>query len=246
MAYALRREPFRVVITFIASRMRCNSGLSTQMTRYYLHGDKSEDDESLYYCAICDAFASRKHFAHHGNRNRERHDHSRARLRNLRAPYSRPKNPISLADEWPKAASPTRGSFYRWLRKQSDRDDPISDLSSDVARDKSFPSNSQSLSKLERHVALKGGCEVALTALREAFAEFLAKGNLRAGITPKLRFEVFRKCDYCCQLCGRKASLELTLEIDHKVSVSLGGTNDPDNLWVLCFDCNRGKSASEL
>lgn len=216
------------------------------MTRYYLHGDNSEDDANLYYCAICDVFASKDHFAPHGSRNRERYDRSRARLKNLRAPYSRPKSPVTLAEEWPKPIRPTRSPFYRWLTKQSDRDDPIGDLSNDVTRDNSFPSNSQSLSRLERHIALKRGCEDALTALREAFAEFREKGNLRAGITPKIRFEIFRKCNYCCQNCGRKASLELRLEIDHKVPVSKGGSNDPGNLWVLCFDCNRGKSAGEL
>lgn len=216
------------------------------MARYYLHGDKSEDDASLYYCAICDIFSQESHFASHGNKNRARYDRSRARLKNLRHPNTRPKKPPTLADEWPKPISPTRSPFYRWLIKQSGRDDPIGDLSSDVVRDKSFPANTQVLSTLERHVAIKSGHGDALTAIREAFAEFRANGNCRAGITPKLRFEVFKKCNYCCQICGRKASLELSLEIDHKDPVSQGGTNDPDNLWVLCFDCNRGKSASAL
>lgn len=216
------------------------------MARYYLHGDKSEDDASFYYCAICDIFSPESHFTSHGNRNRERYDGSRARLKNLRPPHTRPKNPPTLADEWSKAISPTRSPFYRWLIKQSGRDDPIGDLSDDVVRDKSFPTNTQSLAKLERYVAGRRAHKDALTALREAFSEFRAKGNLRAGIAPKLRFEVFQKCNYQCQICGRKASIELTLEIDHKDPVSHGGTNDPENLWVLCFDCNRGKSASKL
>jgi uncharacterized protein YozE (UPF0346 family) len=216
------------------------------MTRYYIHGDKSEEDSSLYFCAMCDLFVERGHFEIHGDKNRDRYDRSAARVKNLNAPNIRPKNPPNLADDWPKPIKPTRSAFYRWLMKQTDRDDPIGDLSSDVARDRNFPSNSQSLRHLERHIALKGAYEDALTALREAFSEFLAKGKVRSGISPKLRFEIFQKCEYCCQICGRKASLDLTLEIDHKTPVAKGGSNDPSNLWVLCFDCNRGKSAREL
>jgi len=216
------------------------------MQRYYLHGDRSEEDPLLYFCALCDLFMREDHFTQHGAKNRERYDRSRACFKNLSSRFARPKNAISLAESWPKPISPPKSSFYRWLSKQIDRDDPIGDIAIDVLRDKSFPTNSQALPRLERHVLLKGGHEDALTALREAFSEFRAKGKLRSGISPKLRFEIFRSCEYCCQICGRKASLELTLEIDHKVPIALGGTNDPDNLWVLCFECNRGKSASNL
>lgn len=216
------------------------------MTRYYLHGDKSEEDPLLYFCALCDAFEQEAHFNTHGARNRERYDYARARLQNLRSPLTRPKNPVTLAEYWPKPVSPPKSSFYRWLAKQCERDDLIGDIASDALRDKSFPCNSLSLPRLERHIILKRGHEHALTALREAFFEFRAKGKLRSGIPPKLRFEVFRRCEYCCQLCGRTASVDLTLELDHKLPVSQGGTNETENLWVLCFECNRGKSASEL
>ncbi len=216
------------------------------MTRYYLHGDRSEDDLLRYFCGLCDTFELEKHFDTHGTKNRERYERSRARLKNLHQPYTRPKNPSTLAETWPKLTAPTKSPFYRWLSRQIDRDDLIGDIASDAVRDNSFPSNSQALNRLERHIILKGGREDALTALREAFSEFCAKGKLRSGISPKLRFEIFRNCDYSCQICGRKASLDLTLEIDHKNPVALGGTNDPENLWVLCFDCNRGKSASKL
>lgn len=216
------------------------------MQRYYLHGDQSEDDPRLYFCALCDVFAQEGHFKQHGEKNRARYERARARLKNINSRFTRPKNPLSLAESWPKPASPTKSSFYRWLSKQTGRDDPIGDIASDVLRDKSFPINSQAPLRLERHILLKGGHEDALTALREAFSEFRTKGKFRSGISPKLRFEIFRSCNYRCQICGRKASLDLTLEIDHKVPVARGGTNDLANLWVLCFDCNRGKSASEL
>ena len=54
-----------------------------------------------------------------------------------------------------------------------------------------------------------------------------------------LRFEVLRR-DRVCQLCGATRDQE-RLEVDHIVPRSRGGSNDPDNLQVLCGRCNRGK-----
>ena len=53
-----------------------------------------------------------------------------------------------------------------------------------------------------------------------------------------------RDC-YKCVFCGRN-SKEVTLEIDHIISFSGGGSNKSDNLQTLCFDCNRGKGARKL
>lgn len=61
------------------------------------------------------------------------------------------------------------------------------------------------------------------------------------------RFKVLKRDGYRCQLCGRDASVPgLTLEVDHKIPLSGGGDNSEANLWVLCFDCNRGKGVSSL
>jgi len=61
-----------------------------------------------------------------------------------------------------------------------------------------------------------------------------------------LRYAIFKRDSYRCQICGRSAHDGITLEIDHKIPRSKCGTDDPGNLWVLCFDCNRGKSDSDL
>jgi hypothetical protein len=65
----------------------------------------------------------------------------------------------------------------------------------------------------------------------------------RQPIKPSLRFQVLKRDDYRCQMCGVTAKDGATLEIDHIHPVSKGGTNDPDNLQVLCRDCNAGKGA---
>jgi rubredoxin len=65
----------------------------------------------------------------------------------------------------------------------------------------------------------------------------------RKTIKPGLRFEILKRDDYRCQICGVTAKDGATLEIDHIHPVSRGGTNEPDNLQVLCRDCNAGKGA---
>lgn len=64
-------------------------------------------------------------------------------------------------------------------------------------------------------------------------------------ITNKQRFEVFKKCNFTCQYCGRRTP-EVILEIDHVIPKSKGGTDDIDNLTASCFQCNRGKSWTML
>ena len=64
----------------------------------------------------------------------------------------------------------------------------------------------------------------------------------RQPIKPSLRFEILKRDNYRCQMCGVTAKDGATLEIDHIHPVSKGGTNEPDNLQVLCRDCNAGKS----
>lgn len=65
----------------------------------------------------------------------------------------------------------------------------------------------------------------------------------REQISQRLRFEILRRCNFCCYYCGIPASLGLKqLHIDHVIPVSLGGTNDPWNLVASCWECNGGKT----
>ena len=62
----------------------------------------------------------------------------------------------------------------------------------------------------------------------------------RKSIPAKLRHQVFVRDGYRCVECGA-TNKETTLEIDHIIPVSKGGTNDIDNLQTLCKTCNRKK-----
>ena len=64
----------------------------------------------------------------------------------------------------------------------------------------------------------------------------------RKPIKPSVRFQILKRDGYRCQMCGISAKDGATLEIDHITPISKGGSNDPENLQVLCRDCNAGKS----
>lgn len=66
----------------------------------------------------------------------------------------------------------------------------------------------------------------------------------RKPIKPSLRFEILKRDNYRCQMCGVTAKHGAALEIDHITPVAKGGANDADNLQVLCRECNAGKSDS--
>jgi hypothetical protein len=68
----------------------------------------------------------------------------------------------------------------------------------------------------------------------------------RIPIPARLRFEILRRDSYRCQLCGHAQSDGIRLHIDHKVAVAKGGSTSEENLWVLCENCNLGKSDLDL
>ena len=74
-------------------------------------------------------------------------------------------------------------------------------------------------------------------------SEQFRRKNERAKVTPSLRYDVMRRDDFRCRLCGRSARDGVELEVDHIVPIFKGGSSIESNLQTLCRDCNRGKSA---
>jgi len=81
--------------------------------------------------------------------------------------------------------------------------------------------------------AIQKAVELAAQALNKPQRE-------RRPLPPSLRWQILKRDGFRCQICGRSAP-EVTLHVDHKIPVARGGTDDPDNLWTLCAECNLGK-----
>ena len=69
------------------------------------------------------------------------------------------------------------------------------------------------------------------------FTLYDIKPTKRKPIPKAVREAVFKRDNYCCVKCGSTKNLE----VDHKVSLANGGTNEMANLQTLCQDCNRRK-----
>lgn len=69
----------------------------------------------------------------------------------------------------------------------------------------------------------------------------------RKPISPKLRFEVFKRDNHKCQYCGATPRDEgVVLEADHIVPVYEGGDNSFENLITSCKQCNIGKGKRKI
>lgn len=54
---------------------------------------------------------------------------------------------------------------------------------------------------------------------------------------PRIKKLLFSRDPHKCAMCGSTERLE----IDHIIPLARGGSNDPDNLQILCRHCNRRK-----
>jgi hypothetical protein len=69
-------------------------------------------------------------------------------------------------------------------------------------------------------------------------------------ISPQTRNEVLERNGYTCQLCGAgpgdpdpfNPNRKIRLHIDHIIPKSQGGTDDKENLRVLCSACNQARA----
>lgn len=64
----------------------------------------------------------------------------------------------------------------------------------------------------------------------------------RSKLSPSLRYDVLRRDQFRCVLCGQTASDGVKLHVDHIVPIAKGGKTVMENLRTLCDRCNLGKS----
>lgn len=67
----------------------------------------------------------------------------------------------------------------------------------------------------------------------------------RGAMTPQRVLYVFQACGGRCAECGRKLTARDDYHIDHIIALENGGTDDDDNLQVLCDWCHAPKTADD-
>ena len=64
----------------------------------------------------------------------------------------------------------------------------------------------------------------------------------RPTFSTSFRLSLFLKGKGNCSACSQKIEAGKAWDIDHILPLALGGTNEPDNLQVLCRPCHRAKT----
>lgn len=69
--------------------------------------------------------------------------------------------------------------------------------------------------------------------------------NKRNKICQRVRKEIISEQNDKCNTCMKELT-EFNVNIDHKIGVQFGGTNDIDNLQALCLECHSEKTIKEI
>lgn len=65
----------------------------------------------------------------------------------------------------------------------------------------------------------------------------------RKPLSKRTRFKIFKRDEFTCMYCWRTPTRhDITLEVDHRISVKHWWWDQEENLITSCFDCNRWKS----
>lgn len=72
---------------------------------------------------------------------------------------------------------------------------------------------------------------------RQKVIGYLGRVQYLRAITKKTIINLFSKSNNKCSICKK----DNWLTIDHIIPLSQGGSNNPDNLQILCGECNQKK-----
>ena len=67
----------------------------------------------------------------------------------------------------------------------------------------------------------------------------------RKTFSTSFRLSLFLKRKGLCSICSLKIDAGKSWDIDHILPLALGGTNDLENLQILCRSCHRSKTAKD-
>lgn len=69
--------------------------------------------------------------------------------------------------------------------------------------------------------------------------------RVSGSVRVSLKRKIYERDGGCCCMCQRVVDLRDS-QLDHRIALQFGGTNDESNLWTLCAVCHTGKSAREV
>lgn len=145
-----------------------------------------------------------------------------------------PEMEKAIADDWVFHAV---GTAYDFIRRDTEYHIRGAQLFPDYM--------SSSVAEWERLKAISSIARLAIELYAELRQEIAARRNapnVRKAANKqrrKFRQEIIARDGEQCAKCGATDNLQ----VDHIYPVSRGGTNDLDNLQLLCGPCNLSKSA---
>jgi 5-methylcytosine-specific restriction endonuclease McrA len=144
--------------------------------------------------------------------------------------------------------------WREWMLTQIERGDGIGDLADDMRRDSpdvrfsALTGTPTPITTVFGFLRWVHQCRTTDRAVLQwvgiAYAAW--PKHKKKPVSVGVRFRVFKRDNYRCQLCGQSARDGAVLELDHIVPRAKGGNNDMSNLQTLCWDCNRGKRDNDL
>jgi len=78
--------------------------------------------------------------------------------------------------------------------------------------------------------------------MNEPLTETRRMRRIGRHIPSKMKMRVARRDNYTCQVCGKHLNDD-DIEFDHIIPISKGGSSEEHNIRVICYTCNRSKSA---
>lgn len=91
----------------------------------------------------------------------------------------------------------------------------------------------------EQRAKIASLCEQRIGEYVDKFEKSVGAMHNGNRVPTGVRYQILAR-DKCCQACGVGPN-DAELDVDHIIPASANGTDDPNNLQVLCSKCNRAK-----